>query len=72
MRIILRPIATLKRNAGLIAAGIYDKHIETTENDEVGELASHFNSMAEAVESRVRELKDEARQADDIHVCADA
>ena len=60
VRLILRPIGILKQNTGLIAAGIYDKRIETTEQDEVGELASHFNSMAEAVESRVKELRDEA------------
>jgi signal transduction histidine kinase len=60
VRLVLKPIAALKRSAGLIAAGIYDKRIEIAENDEVGELAAHFNSMAEAVESRVNELKNEA------------
>ena len=60
VRLVLRPISTLKQNAGLIAAGIYDKRIESSEQDEVGELAAHFNSMAEAVESRVHELRDEA------------
>jgi signal transduction histidine kinase len=60
VRLVLRPIAALKNNTGLIAAGIYDKRIETTEHDEVGELAAHFNSMAEAVESQVHELRDEA------------
>lgn len=60
VRLVLRPIATLKRNTGLIAAGIYDRRVKASENDEVGELACDFNSMAEAVENRVRELKDEA------------
>lgn len=60
VRLVLRPIAALKQSTGLIAAGIYDKRIEAAEKDEVGELASDFNSMAEAVESRVKELKDEA------------
>lgn len=62
VRLVLRPVATLKRSAGLIAAGIYDKRISLAENDEVGELAAHFNSMAEAVEGRVNELKDEAQR----------
>jgi two-component system phosphate regulon sensor histidine kinase PhoR len=62
VRLVLRPVAELKRNTGLIAAGIYDKRLSVAENDEVGELAAHFNSMAEAVESRVRELKDEAER----------
>ena len=60
VRLVLRPIAALTRSAGLIAAGIYDKRISVTGNDEVGELAAHFNSMAEAVESRVNELKNAA------------
>ncbi len=60
VRLVLRPIAALKYNTGLIAAGIYDRRIEAKESDEVGELAADFNSMAEAVESRVKALKDEA------------
>lgn len=60
VRFVLRPVATLKTNTGLIAAGIYDKRIETPENDEIGELALDFNRMAKAVESRVQELRDEA------------
>ncbi len=62
VRLVLRPIATLKKNTGLIAAGIYDKRTQTTGNDEIGELASDFNSMAEAVEVRVKELKDETER----------
>ena len=60
VRLVLRPIATLKTSTGSIAAGIYDKRITIAEYDEVGELAMHFNRMAEAVESRVRELREEA------------
>lgn len=60
VRLVLRPISTLKQNTGLIAAGIYDKRIGIIENDEIGELAQDFNSMAAAVEDHVRELQDEA------------
>lgn len=60
VRLVLKPVATLKQSTGLIADGIYDKRIEVAEKDEIGELAHDFNSMAEAVESRVKELKDEA------------
>jgi|AGTN01.2.fsa_nt_gi Signal transduction histidine kinase len=60
VRLVLRPIAALKTSAGSIAAGIYDQRIALAENDEVGELAMHFNSMAEAVESRVMALREEA------------
>jgi signal transduction histidine kinase len=57
---VLHPISTLKQNTGLIAAGIYDKRVDITENDEVGELARDFNQMAAAVERHVDELRDEA------------
>lgn len=62
VRLVLRPIATLKQNTSLIADGIYDKRIAVTERDEIGELATDFNAMASAVEKHVRELKDEAER----------
>lgn len=60
VRWVLRPISSLKQSTGLIAAGIYDKRVEIMENDEIGELASHFNQMAAAVERHVEQLRDEA------------
>lgn len=62
VRLVLRPVASLKRNAGSIAAGVYDKRVDVGENDEIGELAAHFNTMAEAVERHVGELKEEAER----------
>ena len=62
VRLVLRPIATLKKNTSLIADGIYDKRIEIAERDEIGDLAADFNVMAAAVERHVRELKDEAER----------
>ena len=60
VRWVLNPILTLKQNTGLIAAGIYDKRVEITERDEIGELARDFNQMAAAIERHVGELRDEA------------
>ena len=60
VRLVLAPIGTLNRNAGYIADGVYDKRIEIHENDEVGALATSFNRMADAVETHVQELKEEA------------
>ncbi len=60
VRLVLKPIDTLSRNAQSIADGIYDRRIPVRESDEVGNLADSFNRMAEAVEIRVRELRDEA------------
>lgn len=59
VRKLLKPVRTLKENTSLIAAGVYDKRIEIIEQDEIGELAADFNSMADAVEHRVEELKEE-------------
>ena len=59
VRLVLKPIAALNKNAGDIADGVYDQRIAIHENDEVGELAGQFNRMAEAVETHVRELRDE-------------
>ncbi len=60
VRWVLRSISKLQQTTGLIAAGIYDKHVEIAENDEIGELAAHFNQMAAAVQRHVDELRDEA------------
>lgn len=62
VRLVLRPIAALKKGASSIAAGIYDQRIDIAENDEVGELATHFNSMAGAVENHVQQLRDESER----------
>ncbi len=62
VRLVLRPIATLKKNSSLIANGIYDKRIEIAERDEIGDLAADFDVMAAAVERHVRELKEEAER----------
>lgn len=60
LRIILRPIGTLQKRAGEIADGVYDRRIETQGDDEISALASSFNRMADAVETRIGELKEEA------------
>jgi len=60
VRLVLRPVTVLQGSAAAIAAGVYDGRVAITEKDEVGELASHFNEMAEAVESRVKALREEA------------
>lgn len=62
VRRLLKPVRTLKENTFLIAAGVYDKRIEIAEHDEIGELAADFNTMADAVEHRVEELKEEAER----------
>ncbi len=60
VRLVLRPMAALKKGAASIAAGVYNGRVAVTERDEVGELAVSFNSMAAAVETHVNQLRDEA------------
>jgi len=60
VRLVMRPISTLKQNTGLIAHGVYDKRINIKEQDEIGELAGDFNSMAAAVQAHVSALREEA------------
>lgn len=62
VRLVMRPISTLKRNTGLIAQGVYDKRIDIKEQDEIGELAEDFNSMAAAVQAHVETLREEAQR----------
>lgn len=62
VRLVMRPISTLKRNTGLIAQGVYDIRINIKEQDEIGELAGHFNSMAAAVQAHVQTLNEEAER----------
>jgi signal transduction histidine kinase len=62
LRAVLRPIQTLQTSTRSIASGVYDQRIAITQDDEIGELAADFNRMADAVETHVRALKDEAER----------
>ena len=62
VRFMLRPVSTLKKTTELLAAGNYDKRVKITEEDEIGELATHFNTMAQAIEKHVGELREEAEK----------
>ena len=61
-RALLKPIATLKANTALIANGVYGNRVTIAERDEIGELGEDFNRMAEAVETHIQELRDEAER----------
>ena len=62
LRAVLRPIQTLQKNTAYLAGGVYDRRIAIRQDDEIGELAADFNRMADAVETHVRALKDEAER----------
>jgi len=57
-----QPLISLKRITRRIAVGEYDQRADIRTNDEVGALASDFNDMAEAVQSRVAQLEDTAQR----------
>ncbi len=65
-RYITRPITSLDKLAGRIAAGNYELRSHNKSSDEIGELARNFNRMADRLveEMRVKEL--EAKQKEDF------
>lgn len=64
--LLTRPIKRLTEATKKIADGNYQERIEVTSEDEVGQLARHFNQMAGAIEEKVQELSDSARQKEDF------
>lgn len=62
VRLAVRPIKELGNSARQIAKGEYTQRAVVTTNDEIGELARDFNSMAEAVKSHVAELEEIAER----------
>lgn len=63
---ITASIKKVGRAARRIAGGEYSERIITKGKDEIGELASDFNLMAEQVEEKISELSDVARQKEDF------
>ena len=48
-RAITRPLRQMNEAAGIIAGGVFEKRIPVRSKDEVGQLATQFNSMAESL-----------------------
>ncbi|MCM1496798.1 MAG: HAMP domain-containing histidine kinase [Bacteroides sp.] len=63
---LTKTIEQLNNTASVIASGDYSVRTRLVSNDEIGELAEKFDSMAEAIEDHVQELKDHARQQEDF------
>jgi len=62
VRLATRPLKSLGHTAGRIAKGEYNQRVKVTTNDEIGLLAKDFNYMAEAVQSHINELKENAER----------
>lgn len=63
---ITASIKRVGKAAGRIAGGEYSERISVKGKDEISELASDFNQMAEQVEEKMAELSDTARQKEDF------
>lgn len=64
--LLTRRIKHLTEATKKIAAGNYKERVEDTGEDEVGQLAGNFNKMALAVEEKMKELSDNAKQKEDF------
>ena len=53
---VLRPVATLRDSAGRLATGDLDHRVEVQRADEIGDLATTFNAMADVIASSHRDL----------------
>lgn len=55
----LKPIRTLQSGAQAIASGDYKTRIGIRRRDEIGRLADEFNTMADAVENSISDLREQ-------------
>lgn len=58
IRLVMKPIYSLKDSADEIAGGNYESRITVRRRDEIGEISENFNRMADKVEEHVKELAD--------------
>ncbi|RKI25913.1 sensor histidine kinase [bacterium 1xD8-6] len=65
-KMITASVKKVGKAAKRIAGGEYSERIWTKGSDEISELASDFNLMAEQVEKKIAELSDAARQKEDF------
>ena len=64
--VLTKPIRLLTRATKRMAAGDYDYRARQVSNDELGQLTQNFNSMANALEDTIGELRDEVRAREDF------
>ncbi|WP_411146286.1 ATP-binding protein [Streptomyces sp. x-80] len=60
---VLRPVRRLERAAGRLADGGLDARVEVRGRDELASLARTFNTMADALETSVADLREQEERA---------
>jgi len=63
---ITRPIKKMNKTAAAIAKGHYNERLRIRRGDEIGELSGSFNQMADAIQEKIDELLENARQKEDF------
>ena len=64
--LLTKPIKKMNKAAAEIARGRYSERLQISRGDEIGELSGSFNLMADAVEDKIDELVENARQKEDF------
>lgn len=64
--VLTKPVKELTEATRKIADGNYKERVADKGVDEVGQLARNFNRMAHAVEEKIQELSDSAKQKEDF------
>lgn len=64
--LLTKPIKLLTAATKKIADGNYKERVTGVGEDEVGQLAANFNQMAVAIEEKIQELSDSAKQKEDF------
>lgn len=68
---VVKPVETLKKSAQRVAGGDFDVRVELNQMDEIGELASAFNTMVENNKRVLDEINQKTQQAEEARVFAE-
>lgn len=63
---LTKPIKKLNDTTKRITAGDYSNRIDIRSNDEIGELASSFNAMSSAIESKILEMEKSVEEREEF------
>ncbi len=56
LNILTKPIKMLNKATAEISSGAYDKRVKIKSKDEVGDLSSSFNQMADSIQDKIEQL----------------